>query len=243
MASWWSSGGRARSAVTRLRGHAGFWWKALTQPQIDITLRTHTGQLTRIVESPGLSLPEAELEALVAQLRIVAAKTLPAESLTYGIFSGEREKLSRAVVTLISEEATGRPIAFNALAVMPVELDGEPAEVTHLGLVMVDPDERGQGLSWVLYGLTALVLFARDGLRPKWISNVTQVPAVVGMAARRFRMCFHRRIRAPARALRICIWRAASCAVTAPCSASATWPVSTRPVLSLPMPIRADRTR
>jgi len=186
MASWWSSGGRARSAVAQLRGHAGFWLKALSQPQIDITLRTHAGQLTRIVESPGLALPEAELEALVAQLRIVAAKTLPAQDLTYGIFSGEREKLSRAVVTLISEEATGRPIAFNALAVMPVDLDGEPAEVTHLGLVMVDPDERGQGLSWVLYGLTALVLFARDGLRPKWISNVTQVPAVVGMVCETF---------------------------------------------------------
>ena len=69
---------------------------------------------------------------------------------------------------------------------MPVELDGEPAEVTHLGLVMVDPDERGQGLSWVLYGLTALVLFVRDGLRPKWISNVTQVPAVVGMVCETF---------------------------------------------------------
>jgi hypothetical protein len=186
MASWRSNGGRTRAAAARLRGHAGFWWKALSQPQIDITLRTHAGQLTRIVESPGLSLPEAELDALVAQLRIVAARTLPAESLTYGIFSGERERLSRAVVTLISEEATGRPIAFNALAVIPVELDGEPAEVTHLGLVMVDPDERGQGLSWVLYGLTALVLFARDGLRPKWISNVTQVPAVVGMVCETF---------------------------------------------------------
>lgn len=186
MASLWSSGGRARTAAARLRGHAGFWWQALSQPSIDLTLRTHAGLITRIVESPGLSLPEAELESLVAQLRIVAAGTLPAESLTYGIFSGERERLSRAVVTLISEEATGRPVAFNALSVMPVELDGEPAEVTHLGLVMVDPDQRGQGLSWVLYGLTALVLFVRDGLRPKWISNVTQVPAVVGMVCETF---------------------------------------------------------
>jgi hypothetical protein len=38
----------------------------------------------------------------------------------------------------------------------------------------------------VLYGMTALVLFARDGLRPKWISNVTQVPAVVGMVSETF---------------------------------------------------------
>jgi hypothetical protein len=51
---------------------------------------------------------------------------------------------------------------------------------------MVDPDVQGQGLSWVLYGLTTLVLFIRDGLRPKWISNVTQVPAVCGMVCETF---------------------------------------------------------
>ncbi|WP_246801445.1 hypothetical protein [Bradyrhizobium genosp. L] len=177
---------KARAVVDGVRSHTGFWLKALSQPTIDLTLRTQAGQRTRIVESPGLSLPRAELDALVAQLRIVAAKTLPEESLTYGIFSGEPERLARAVVTLISEEETGRPIAFNALSVMDLPLDGEPIAVTHLGLVMVDPEVRGQGLSWVLYGLTALVLFARDGLRPKWISNVTQVPAVVGMVGDTF---------------------------------------------------------
>ena len=69
---------------------------------------------------------------------------------------------------------------------MPVELDGQPTEVTHLGLVMVDPEVQGQGLSWVLYGLTTLVLFIRGGLRPIWISNVTQVPAVCGMVCQTF---------------------------------------------------------
>jgi|GEM_PF-273458 len=177
---------KARAAFDAVRSHAGFWLKALSQPTIDLSLRTQAGQRTRIIESPGLSLPQAELDALVAQLRIVAVKTLPQESLTYGIFSGEKERLSRAIVTLISEEDSGRPIAFNALSVMDVPLDGEPVEVIHLGLVMVDPDVRGQGLSWVLYGLTALVLFARDGLRPKWISNVTQVPSVVGMVCDTF---------------------------------------------------------
>jgi hypothetical protein len=177
---------RLRAAVAGLRRHAHFWLKALSQPTIDLALRTHAGLSTRIVERPALALPPAELDALVSQLRIVAAKTLPEESLSYGIFSGEPERLKRAVITLISEEASGRPIAFNALSVMEVELDGEPAEVTHLGLVMVDPDVRGQGFSWVLYGLTALALFARDGLRPKWISSVSQVPAVVGMVSETF---------------------------------------------------------
>jgi hypothetical protein len=45
---------------------------------------------------------------------------------------------------------------------------------------------QGQGLSWVLYGLSPLALFARDGFRPKWISNVTQVPAVFGMVCETF---------------------------------------------------------
>jgi hypothetical protein len=174
------------SAAGRLRSYGAFWLKAFSQATIDLTLRTHTGLQTRIVESPGLSLSQEDLDRLVADLRTIAGKTMPAGSLTYGIFSGKRERLARAVVTLIVEEATGRPIAFNALSVMSVELDGEPQAVTHLGLVMVDPDVQGQGLSWVLYGLTTLVLFARDGFRPKWISNVTQVPAVFGMVCDTF---------------------------------------------------------
>src|SRR6187399_1913200 len=185
-----SVGMQIRSAISQLRGHAAFWLKAFSQPSIDLTLRTHEGLTTRIVESPGTSLAEDDLRQLVEDLRTVAGKTLPAGSLTYGIFSGERERLSRAIVTLISEEATGRPIAFNALSVMPVELDGQSTEVTHLGLVMVDPDVQGQGLSWVLYGLTTLVLFIRGGLRPKWISNVTQVPAVCGMVGETFSEVF-----------------------------------------------------
>src|SRR5258708_28998820 len=186
MASLWSGGWGARSASARLRSHAAFWLQAFAQTSIDLTLRTHTGLRTRIVESPGLSFAQEQLDELVSQLRAVAAKTLPAGSLTYGIFSGEREKLSRAIVTLIYEEASGRPVAFNALSVMDVELDGEREQVTHLGLVIVDPDVQGQGLSWVLYGLTTLVLFARDGLRPKWISNVTQVPAVFRLGCATF---------------------------------------------------------
>jgi len=74
MASFWNSilasrpgqsGEQFRSAIGRLRGHAAFWLKALSQPSIDLSLRTHAGLSTRIVESPGLSLSEAELEARV----------------------------------------------------------------------------------------------------------------------------------------------------------------------------------
>ena len=103
MASFWnglltSRGGeslaKARGALVRLGGHVRFWLKALSQPTIDLSLRTHAGQRTRIIEFPGRSLPPAELDALISQLKAVAAKTLPQESLTYGIFSGQPEPLS-----------------------------------------------------------------------------------------------------------------------------------------------------
>ncbi|BAM92323.1 hypothetical protein S58_63490 [Bradyrhizobium oligotrophicum S58] len=170
----------------RIRDNVGFWLKALGQEAMDLSLRTHAELRTRIVESPGTTLDDAALAALVADLRTIAGRTLPAGDLTYGIFSGQREALARAIITLVSEEASGRPIAFNALAVMQVARDGETQQVIHLGLVMVDPEARGKGLSGVLYGLTTLLLFIRDGLRPKWISNVTQVPAVAGMVCETF---------------------------------------------------------
>jgi hypothetical protein len=163
-----------------------FWLKALKRPALDLTLTTHPGLVTRIIERPGRQMDDVALAALVEQLRSVAARTLGAGALTYGVFSGERERLSQTIVTLITEKESGKPIAFNALAQMSVTLNGEPQEVIHLGLVMVDPVARGRGLSGVLYGLTVLVLFMRDGLRARWISNVTQVPGVVGMVCQTF---------------------------------------------------------
>src|SRR5690348_3244728 len=122
----------ARTVIARAYSYAAIWFRAFGRSDIDLSLRTHPGLVTRIVERPGRSLPQAELDELLMQLRIVAGKTLPAGSLTYGIFSGDRERLARAVVTVVSDEATGDPIAFNALSVMDVELDGAPVEVIHL---------------------------------------------------------------------------------------------------------------
>ena len=118
-------GTQIQSAAGRLRGHAAFWLKAFAQPTIDLTLRTHEGLITRIVEGPGRALGEEELARLVAQLRVVAGKTLPAGDLTYGIFSGERERLSRAIVTVIVEEASGRPIALCARWLRKIEPFGQ----------------------------------------------------------------------------------------------------------------------
>jgi GNAT superfamily N-acetyltransferase len=166
------------------------WLGVFKRSALDVTLTTHPGLSTRIIEKPGERLDDVELDALVVKMRDVARRTLPKGALAYGVFSGDRRRLAATIVTLVSETATGRPIAFNALALMDARLNGAPLEIMHLGLVMVDPDYRGRGLSDALYGLTVLFLFIRGGLRPRWLSNVSQAPAVIGMVSETFSNVF-----------------------------------------------------
>lgn len=153
---------------------------------IDLKLPAGQRRSIRIVERPGLWMPREELAALTADLRTVAARTLAEKDLDYGIFSHDPSRLAATIVTLVRDARSGAPIAFNALPVIELELDGRPLDLVHLGLVMVDPGQRSKGLSWVLYGLTCFLLFIRNQGRPIWLSNVTQVPAVVGMVGETF---------------------------------------------------------
>jgi hypothetical protein len=144
------------------------------------------GQMrVRILERPGLWMAEPDLARLVDDLRSVVRACVPAGELAYGAASGSRDRLNASVLTIVYEP-DGRPVAFNALALLDCELRGQPVEVLHLGLVMVAPGVRASGLSAMLYGLTCFLLFARRQLRPLWISNVTQVPSVFGMVAEQF---------------------------------------------------------
>ncbi|HEY8615482.1 hypothetical protein [Phenylobacterium sp.] len=153
---------------------------------LDVRMAVGRGLATRIVERPGRTLPPAEASALMADLRAVAAATLPAGELDYGVLGGDPARLQDTVVTVVYERRTRRPIAFNVLTLMDAELRGQPLEVLHLGLVMVDPTVRSRGLSATLYGLTCMLLFLERQGRPLWLSSVTQVPAVVGMVAETF---------------------------------------------------------
>jgi len=153
---------------------------------MDIRLNASGGYRVRIVERPGRWMSATELDKLVADLRHVALQSLPAGELTYGVFAGDRSTLENSVITLVSRRDDQTPVAFNALALMEVDLGHRSEDVLHLGLVMVDPNLRSQGLSWVLYGLTCVLMLFRNGMRPLWISNVTQVPAVVGLVGQGF---------------------------------------------------------
>lgn len=153
---------------------------------LDMNLATSGQVRTRIIECPGMWMAPGVLAALVVDLRRVVRQSLPSESLNYGVLSGSKERLDSAVITILYDRVSGAPVAFNALSVMDIIWRGRPLQVLHLGLVMVDPGYRTQGLSWVLYGLTCMLLFVRKLMRPLWVSNVTQVPAIIGKVAESF---------------------------------------------------------
>lgn len=157
----------------------------LGRPYLDETVSSRGGGHVRILERPGRWMDAVAIQRLIKELQQVVRASTPAGSLGYGAASGDPDRLDAAIITLVYDRG-GTPIAFNALTLLDCELRGQPVEVLHLGLVMIDPSHRAGGLSGVLYGLTAFLLFARRRLRPLWISNVTQVPAVFGMVAEAF---------------------------------------------------------
>lgn len=170
--------------------------------RLDLAFKTSPEFRARIVEFPGLWMSGPDIAALREDLRSVARRSVADGSLDYGVFSEREDVLARTIVTLVYRVSDGQPVAFNALPVMSLSLNGKPVEVLHLGLVMIDPTVRSQGLSWVLYGLTCFLLFLRNQLRPLWISNVTQVPAVAGMVAETFSDVFPAPTRGARRSLR-----------------------------------------
>jgi hypothetical protein len=149
------------------------------------TVSARGGARLRIIERPGRWMAPDDLARIVADLKTVVAAAIPAGELDYGAASGDPARLDASILT-IAYAKDGRPVAFNALSIMECELRGEQIDVLHLGLVVVDPTYRASGLAGALYGLTAFLLFARRQMRPLWISNVTQVPAVFGMVAEAF---------------------------------------------------------
>ncbi len=153
---------------------------------LDLELSVTNNLRARVVERPGLWMSPDELRDIVDDLRVVASSTLKGGSLDYGVLSGNLDRLDHAILTVLYEGEANRPVAFNALALIALDVRGVQEDVLHMGLVMVDPDFRSKRLSWVLYGLSVMLTFFHRQLRPLWISSVTQVPAVFGMVSESF---------------------------------------------------------
>ncbi len=140
----------------------------------------------RVIERPAFCLEEAELKVLSEDLKRIVKKSIPKENLDYGIFSSSSSAFESSIITIIYKVEDNTPIAFNSLSWINLKLRGKEEDLLHLGLVVIDPDVREGGLSWILYGLTTIMLFVRKKLKPIWISNVTQVPAIIGKVSQSF---------------------------------------------------------
>ena len=143
-----------------------------------------------VVERPGLHIDETGLSALLEDLREIARKTLPDGELDYGIFDAASGAMDRSVITILYDSKTARPIAFNSMPLLDVDIQSQAIEIVHLGLVMVDPDARSSGLSAMLYGFACAMMLIRNQFRPVWVSSVTQVPAVVGLVSELYSQTF-----------------------------------------------------
>ncbi len=134
----------------------------------------------KILERLGQWMSEDEWQAVLNDIRCVVDKSETRAPLDYGVLKGDKGYYDNAVITVVYDALTSEPIAFNAMYYMNLNIAGEPEDVMHLGLVMIDPDYRSKGLTWILFGLPSVLLFFRNLLTPIWISNVTQVPAAFG---------------------------------------------------------------
>lgn len=171
--------------------------KAIAGDTLSVSFNASREYRVWIVERPGATLPAEGLAQLKQQCETVVRACLSGELLDYGLFAEDGAAWSRSVITLVTRTSDGQPVAFNAMPLLDVVRGGQREAVLHLGLVMVDPAERSGGLSWILYGLTCFALFLRQGMRPLWVSSVTQVPAVVGMVAETFSNVFPAQDRTP----------------------------------------------
>lgn len=140
------------------------------------------GHSLRLFDRPGRKLGAAALTRLLSDLREIADRCVPSGGLRYGVLSGERARMDRAVIAVIYD-GTRRPVGFNAMSWLDIELQGEPVRVLHAGLCMIVPGSRRGGLLGLMSAVPALLAFATNRFAPLWVTNVTQVPAVAGLFA------------------------------------------------------------
>ena len=151
------------------------------------------GETVHILEKPEYLLDEIEQKSLREEIYALSLKCTPNnQALDYGIFNDPNHNniLNQCILTLIRDNNSNKLIAFNCLPLLDLTLKNKPIYFVHLGLVMIDPDYRSKGLLYILYGLTVVIMFCRKRLTPIWVSNVTQVPAVVGSFSENFNNVF-----------------------------------------------------
>lgn len=158
-------------------------------------------RLTRDVEAtiydrPGLWMPAPELARLREELTAVARAAIPGD-LTYGVFRPERAPYDNRLIVVGRHLGNQEAVGFNAMPRLDVDLGAEKVLVLHLGLLVIHPKYQRQGFQGLLYGLGAFSSIHRIEERPIWISNVSEVPSVIGAVCDYFLDVYPSYTRAP----------------------------------------------
>jgi hypothetical protein len=136
----------------------------------------------RLFYRPGRWMTAPQCERLVGELRAVTAACHGGRPLSYGVLSGSEERLAGAVIAVLRDRRSRRALGFNAMSLLPIDAArGRTEHVLHSGLCMVVPGLQGRGLTRLLVSLPPVLAFARGGFRPLWVTNVSQVPAAIGV--------------------------------------------------------------
>ncbi|UCC23837.1 MAG: hypothetical protein JSU98_08845 [Gemmatimonadales bacterium] len=154
----------------------------MTRGKTDITLPFRGGLSLRIVTHPGRWMKASDRDALVADLHAVADDATPGGPLRYGVLAGTRRALKAAVLCVAYERGSGTPVAFSAATLLGGAGSGRDT-VLHIGLCIIRKAYRSRGLCLAISAAGPLAVFLRGGLRPLWVTNVTQVPAAAGLFA------------------------------------------------------------
>ena len=167
--------------------------RGIGKTYFEFKFESGSGETVHILEKPEYLLDEIEQKSLREEIYALSLKCTPNnQALDYGIFNDPNHNniLNQCILTLIRDNNSNKLIAFNCLPLLDLTLKNKPIYFVHLGLVMIDPDYRSKGLLYILYGLTVVIMFCRKRLAPIWVSNVTQVPAVVGSFSEGFNNVF-----------------------------------------------------
>ena len=138
----------------------------------------------KIWERPGKWMNEEKLNQLIKDIHEVTAsgqgeKDIP----NYGVLKGEKEDFKSRVITIGYDKKTGKPIGFAAQIFLDVPLGLNVIDVLHLGLVYVAKEYQKKSVLGLLYILPNILLLLKRGFRPLWVSNVSQVPSIIGVVA------------------------------------------------------------
>lgn len=141
----------------------------------------------RIYECPGLWCSDKDLDLITQDLLKVAKKCQGDKEVPiYGVLEGRREDMSHRLITIAYDRKTNEPVGFSAQIFLDLYDEGFHERILHLGLIYVDKSAQGKNISYLLSVFPNLLILVKNGFRDVWISNVSQVPAVVGLVAKNY---------------------------------------------------------